>query len=171
MRRIGNPGTRPARTPPEIGDWEATVAGREVIRAPQEGASLRVVGDQVRVLASGQDTAGAYEVFDVVGPPDNGPPIHQHPWNEAYFVLEGELAVRLGEAEFKAVPGTFFNVPAGAWHGYRITSPRARVLIVSERASVSAFFTDVDREIGTPPDFQRLLEIAARHQVTPALPA
>jgi quercetin dioxygenase-like cupin family protein len=146
------------------------MAGQELVLGPREGALLRVLTDDVRVLATSRDTAGAFEVFDLDVPADSGPPVHQHPWNESYLVLEGELAVKLGDRDFVAGPGSFFNVPGGVWHGYRVATPRARVLIVSERGQVSEFFTEIAHEIGDPPDFGRVLEIAARHDVTAAPP-
>jgi quercetin dioxygenase-like cupin family protein len=145
-------------------------AGRERVLGPSEGRHLSVLGDDVRILATARDTAGAYEVFELDAPAESGPPVHQHPWNEAYLVMAGELAVKVGDREFNAGPGSFFNVPGGVWHGYRVLTPQARILIVSERGSVSEFFTEIAHEISMPPDFGRVLEIAARHEVTAAPP-
>ena len=49
-----------------------------------------MLGTAVRVLASRQDT-GSYEVTLQEGPEGTGPPPHEHPWDEAFFVLDGEL--------------------------------------------------------------------------------
>ena len=47
--------------------------------------ALNVVGEQISVLASGDQT-GSYEVFHQGGPEGSGPPPHHHPWDEAFYV-------------------------------------------------------------------------------------
>ena len=56
--------------------------------APQ---ALNVVGERITVLASGEQT-GSYEVFHQAGPEGSGPPPHNHPWDEAFYVTRGEIA-------------------------------------------------------------------------------
>jgi hypothetical protein len=47
-------------------------------RKAVEGNSYWVVGDGYTVLASGEDTAGAYALIHVEVPPGGGPPPHVH---------------------------------------------------------------------------------------------
>ena len=63
-------------------------------RHPRPGpAPLKIVGEEVIVLASGAQT-GSYEIFRQAGPEGSGPPPHRHAWDEAFYVLDGEVDVR-----------------------------------------------------------------------------
>ena len=52
---------------------------------------LNVVGEHITVLASGDQT-GSYEVFHQEGAEGSGPPPHSHPWDEAFYIVRGEVA-------------------------------------------------------------------------------
>ena len=56
---------------------------KQIEMTAAEGKTLRVIADNVRVLAAGEDTGGAYELFEFHSPRDSGPPLHSHPWSEA----------------------------------------------------------------------------------------
>jgi quercetin dioxygenase-like cupin family protein len=52
---------------------------------------LNVVGEQITVLVDGA-TTGSYEIFRQAGPEGSGPPAHSHPWDEAFYVIAGQIA-------------------------------------------------------------------------------
>lgn len=64
-----------------------------------------MVGEEVTILASGAQT-GSYEIFLQDGPEGSSPPPHNHPWDEAFFVMTGKV-------EFGARRGLTVAVPAG----------------------------------------------------------
>ena len=76
---------------------------------------LEVVGEVIHVLADASQT-GSFEIFDQRGPEGAGPPPHPHPWDEAYFMLEGEMDVLLGDRTVVLKVGDFAHVPAGTVH-------------------------------------------------------
>jgi quercetin dioxygenase-like cupin family protein len=125
--------------------------------------TLNVVGEQLRVLASGDQT-GSYEVFHQAGAAGSGPPPHSHPWDEAFYVLRGEITFGVGDREAVGQPGTFVHVPRGATHWFRFGAAGGEMVSLTSRAGAAAMFTEFDREI-TPdkPDLARLIEIAGRH--------
>jgi|SRR6185436_4002092 len=126
-----------------------------------EGTVYRVVGDHVRVLASGD----AYEVFEVHGPENSGPPMHMHPWTEAYFVIAGEVDVIVGDRTMRAMPGSFVSIPAGTVHSYRILSSGAKFLVVTSPGA-GAFFEEMERETqGSCEDMAAVVRVASRHSV------
>jgi hypothetical protein len=55
-----------------------------------------------------------------------------------------------------------FQIPAGTFHAYRITSDLARVIIVTSPGGAADFFRDADSET----DMQRVVGIALRHGFT-----
>ncbi len=61
-----------------------------VVSADQAPAPLKMVGEEVIVLASGAQT-GSYEIFRQAGPEGSGPPPHSHAWDEAFYVIDGEV--------------------------------------------------------------------------------
>lgn len=87
--------------------------------------------EDVIVRATGEETGGHYDLLELTIPP--GPavtPLHIHRKNdEAMYVLEGELTVRLGEERHVLPAGAFANAPRGMPHTYANSGDRpARVL-------------------------------------------
>ena len=143
---------------------------QSIIAQPMEGTRLRVVGDVVRVLASAVQTGGAYEIFELEGPEGSGPPPHAHPWTEAYVVIEGEADVFVDGARQPATPGSFFHIPAGTTHGYRIRSKSAKFVVITSPGGASNFFTELDAETaGSCEDMGKVMAVAMKHGFT--LPA
>ena len=125
---------------------------------------LHVVGETISVLADGKAT-GSYEVFLQTGPEGAGPPPHFHPWDEAYYVLEGQIDVLLGERITTLSAGEFVHIPRGTVHNFRMKSREAKFLSVSSHLGASRFFADLDREVGDRLDVPKMFEVAARHEV------
>src|SRR5690606_39297144 len=69
-----------------------------IIRKPNAGRRIGIVGDVYRFLATGEDTDGKYATFEAIVPPGSGPPPHVHSREEeSFLVLEGEMTFQLGE--------------------------------------------------------------------------
>jgi quercetin dioxygenase-like cupin family protein len=127
-------------------------------------APLRVVGETIVVLANAKET-GSYELFLQSGPEGVGPPPHTHAWDEGYYVLEGQIDVLLGDRTVTLSAGEFVHIPQGTVHNFRMKSARATFLSVNSRTGASSFFADLDHEVGGALDVQRMLAVAARHDV------
>jgi quercetin dioxygenase-like cupin family protein len=58
--------------------------------------------------------------------------LHRHnSYEEAFYVLEGEITYRLGEREVTASAGTCVFIPAGVVHGFKNSGPGpARHLVI-----------------------------------------
>lgn len=140
-----------------------------VVRTAQELRPLNVIGDAITTLISSQDGTG-YELFDLSGPADSGPPPHAHPWAEAYYVLDGQVAVNIDDQQLLVGPGAVVNIPAGHLHAYKIVSPQARFIVITTPQGASGFFADVDANVGAMPDsLPTLIEVARRNQLTSPL--
>src|SRR5438045_3726609 len=134
---------------------------RQLFIGSAEGQRLRVIGDSVRILAAGDATGGAFEVFEMNCPRDSGPPPHAHPWSESYSVIDGALEVTIGGKTITATAGCFFHIPAGTVHSHRITSAAAKFVIVTSPAGAADFFIDLDRETrGAPEDVEKMVDVA-----------
>ena len=134
---------------------------------PSQGYA--VVGERIHVLARGADT-GAGEAFIQEGPPGMGPPPHSHPWDEAYLMLEGEMDVLLGDKKVHLTPGMFTYIPAGTVHNFCYTTP-GKFFSYTSAAGAAKFFLELDRDAPEfPPNLPKVIEIALRNQVRPAMP-
>src|SRR5262249_54984668 len=91
---------------------------KPLVVGPYEPAPLKVVGEEITILAPGAVT-GSYEIFHQAGPDGSGPPPHSHQWDEAFYVINGEVIFGVGhEPELAAGAGTFVHVPAGTTHWF-----------------------------------------------------
>ena len=142
-----------------------------LVVAPQDRArSLKVVGEQITVLASAAQT-GSYEIFLQTGPEGSGPPPHNHPWDEAFYVIRGDVAFGVGELESVAAPGTLVQLPAGTTHWFRFGPGGGEMLSMTPREGAADFFRDVDRNVSPQaPDLPKLVGIAESHGLNIALP-
>jgi quercetin dioxygenase-like cupin family protein len=126
---------------------------------------LNVVGEQITVLASGDQTGG-YEVFFQAGPEGSGPPPHSHDWDECFYVVGGEVAFGVGERELTGTPGTFVHLPAGTVHWFRFGKGGGQMVSMTSREGASHLFADLDREIAPEaPDLGKLVEIGGLYGV------
>jgi quercetin dioxygenase-like cupin family protein len=142
-----------------------------IITEKSASRALNVVGEQISVLASGDQT-GSYEVFHQSGSEGRGPPPHSHPWDEAFYVMRGEIAFGVGDREALARPGTFVHVPAGTMHWFRFGAGGGEMVSLTSREGAAKMFTEFNSEIAPDtPDLAKLVEIAGRHGAKIGTPA
>ena len=88
--------------------------GRPYVRSAEPDNSFWYLGQLMSALAEGENTGGRLTVYEILFPADSGPPLHVHEReDEAFYVLEGGLSVRMGDEEFEASPGSFVFQPRG----------------------------------------------------------
>lgn len=132
--------------------------------------SLSVVGEQVTVLASGEQT-GSFEIFFQSGPEGCGPPPHSHPWDEAFYVLRGEIHFEIAGTSQTAGPGTTVFVPDGTLHCFQLGAGGAEALSITSRPGAAAMFTEFDAKISPDaPDLGNLVAIALAHGLDVSAP-
>jgi len=140
------------------------MAARPFIVAPgDQPEALDIVGEHVTVLASGEATGG-YEIFLQRGPEGSGPPPHSHPWDESFYVVEGEVDFGIGDDSRTAGAGTLVHLPAGTVHWFRFGRGGAEMISMTSRLGASEMFTDMARELAPlDPDLGKLAEVGGRH--------
>jgi len=146
---------------------------KPMVMTPQDRTRpLNVIGEQVTVLVDGA-TSGNFEIFHQDGPEGTGPPPHNHPWHEAFFVLAGDLTFGIEDSgEQKAPPGTFVFIPAGTTHWFRFGAGGGQMLNMTPTPGIGAAFAEVDRRISpAEPNIDLVLEIGSKHGLTWMLPA
>jgi hypothetical protein len=119
------------------------------------------------VKATGPETAGAFTLLEADEPPGFGPPMHiHHDCAEAFYVLDGEYIIFLGDREHTCPAGSFIYIPAGTAHGFRVGHVASRKLNVYLPAAMVGYFDDLSEAVRmgeADPDV--LGEIAARYSV------
>ena len=100
-----------------------------VIRTNQDAPAYWFVDILWIVLASAEDTDGRYTVMEQLMPQGAGPGPHVHPHNDEWFyVMDGTIDMRVGEAQIDARPGQSIFIPRQTVHAFKVTSPTCRVL-------------------------------------------
>jgi quercetin dioxygenase-like cupin family protein len=132
-----------------------------------EGLTLNVLGMPLRFLCDAKDTQGAWSLMEEEIPIGRGPPPHRHDRDEAYYVIEGELAFEIDGKSVRVGSGDFTYLPRNTVHAFKGASPSpARVLIFAAPAHSSAFFLDVNREVrAIPDDLSKVPAIGQRHGI------
>jgi mannose-6-phosphate isomerase-like protein (cupin superfamily) len=124
-----------------------------------------------RVLAGGDRTGGNVVFGEALLPPHTGgPSLHVHTReDEAAYVIEGVLTVRIGERTFEVGPGSLAWLPRNEPHTFaNLGDVVVRVLGVTTPAGLEGMFAEQAEYFSTltgPPDEQRIAEIGARYGV------
>jgi quercetin dioxygenase-like cupin family protein len=143
------------------------VSKARVVVKRGEGESLNVLGTGLRFLCGADKTDRAWSLMEVEVPQGAGAPPHRHPWDEAYYILDGSITFIVDGNQQTLSAGDFVYLPAGTQHGFQGASSRsARTLIFDAPAHAESFFRDLDREVkDLPRDLPKLSQIAERHQI------
>ncbi len=148
---------------------------------PGQGRAFWVVGDRYTILLSGEDTGGACALIHAEVQPGGGPPPHRHRReDEAFYVLEGEIAFHADGRDIPAKPGSWVTLARGSLHSFRnTTTVTARALILVTPAGLERYFAEVGVPATdhspppsvTPADIERLQAVAPRYGMEIAPPA
>ena len=141
--------------------------------AEGEGKRLWVADQLMTFKVSSEDTGGMYALTDSVVPPQGEAPLHvHHREDEAFWVLEGELEVMVGETTFRAGAGSFVHLPKDIQHTYEnVGTGPARFLTLMVPGGVEKFFEEVGKpgsDVSSPPpfeeeDIEKLLAVAPKY--------
>src|SRR5260370_30980701 len=108
--------------------------------SPSDGTVLtNPIGGRMVLKVSDQTTGGAYSLYENTLPAGSpGPRSHiHHRHEEAFYVLEGELTLRVGPRTMAAPAGSWVVVPRGVVHQPSNPSPQpTRVLLLFSPAGM-----------------------------------
>lgn len=113
-----------------------------------EGERIWITADTVRIVATVAESGGSFTTLEVVSPPGSGPPPHIHETeDEAFYVLDGEFELVIGERVVRGGAGTYAIAPRGIVHRFQSTGDRdGRLLVTFTPGGIEGFF----RHAGTP---------------------
>jgi quercetin dioxygenase-like cupin family protein len=111
------------------------------------------------VLLRSEESAGVVALVALSsGPGFAGPPLHRHDFDEAFYVLEGELTFQLEEEVFTRGAGELAFAPRNVPHTYANHSDApARALLVITPAGFERYFARMaaERDGVDPPEWAR----------------
>ena len=149
--------------------------------ASGESEQLWFLGTLATIKLPGEASDGRFALIEFLFPRDASPPLHTHPQDESYVVLDGKLTVQADGRRFELVSGDAAVVPMGVAHTFRVDSETARVLVLStpaglERlvraASVPATGSTLppsDAARPAPEDLERIFREHGQVNIGPAL--
>ncbi len=92
-------------------------------------------------------TQGKLSIVDHRVPAGYAPHPHQHLDDEAFFIIDGQFAVRCGDQSWQAGPGSLVYLPAGIPHGFVVSDDGpGRTLLITAPGG----FDEVISGLGTP---------------------
>jgi quercetin dioxygenase-like cupin family protein len=103
---------------------------------------LWFLGTLAIVRVPGKAVDGRFALIEFLLPGNASPPLHTHPQDESYIVLDGRLTVQAGANRFELDEGGIAVVPTGVAHTFRVDSDTARVLVLSTPAGIERFVRD-----------------------------
>ena len=141
--------------------------------ASGEGERLWFLGTLATIRLPAEASGGRLALIEHLLPHLASPPLHTHPEDETYFVLEGRLTLLAGDERFELGPGDAGTAPAGVPHTFRVDSEVARVLLLSTPAGLERMMRDASVPAAAPtlppadaprPSPDELAAIFERHQ-------
>src|SRR5688500_6488295 len=135
-----------------------------LVLRPGEGRSINMGNFRMSVMASSEETDGAFTLLEADEPPGFGPPMHiHHDAAEAFYVVAGEYLIFVDDQEFACPAGSFIYIPAGVPHGFRVGLEHSRKLNFYTPAAMVGYFDELAALTDTDMDPDSLAEMARRY--------
>lgn len=134
-------------------------------------APFRFLGIPTVMQSTGETTSGGFGLMEhTMMPPGFGSPYHtHHREDEAFYVLEGEVAFVLDGKWKVAGAGEYVFGPRRIPHGFKVAgSAPARMLLLCSPAGFEHFVLEQATEMTapvTPPDMAKMMELAAKYGI------
>lgn len=137
-----------------------------VVKPADRKTALDVLGTQVTVLVSGDDSQDQRITLQT-GSEGTGPPPHSHDWDESFYVSSGQIQFTCAGETTMCVAGTFVHVPANAVHCFSYGPGGGEMIeITGRRSNAIEMFTALAREISPgPPDVAKAIQVLGEHGV------
>lgn len=123
------------------------MSGGGFVLRPGQGDAVWSLGGRFTTKLSGDDAEGQLALIEAVVGRGGEPPLHvHHREHEAWYVLEGQLTLHVGDAVLVADAGSFAFAPMGVPHAFTVDVEPTRVLLLAAPAGFERFA----RELGVP---------------------
>lgn len=119
-----------------------------------EGASVWFIDSPAEIKVTVEQTGGAYSLSEHTVPAGAGIPLHIHEnEDEAFYVLEGYVAIQYANQHYVLGPGGYAFLPRGVAHRFANAGDGpARMLVIASPGTFDRFISECDqaaRQAGT----------------------
>lgn len=112
-----------------------------VIRHAGEGDKRWFFGGGVfTIKASAADTAGGFLLWEDTMERGKVTPLHTHPTDEAFYVLDGEILLHVDGEDTKIGDGGFALAPRSVPHAFMVLSESCRLLCLHTPGNSEGFY-------------------------------
>jgi quercetin dioxygenase-like cupin family protein len=123
----------------------------DFMHSAAEGGYRQYHGGFFKVLLSAEQTGKAMALMDTTLPKGAEPPPHLHTReDEMFYLMEGNVKFRIGDAVIDGVPGAAVFAPRQVPHQITITTPTARFLTLITPGDFLAYFVETSVETDAP---------------------
>jgi quercetin dioxygenase-like cupin family protein len=126
-----------------------------------------VLGFPTILRATGSTTNGAFGLIEQLMPAGFASPYHTHHLeDEAFYVLDGEMAFVCDDEWTKAGRGTFVFGPRNIPHGFKVLGDEpARMLLLCAPGGFTQFVVDMCEPAPAAPDMTKLMALASKFEI------
>ncbi len=133
-----------------------------------EGEALWWFGALAEIKATAADTGGLMTIVEITEPPGSQAPLHvHHREDEAFWILEGDVTIEVGDTTIECHAGDYAFGPRGIPHRFTVGNAGCRMLFILTPGGLEGLV----RETGEPapsrtlpppyePDMERVMAIA-----------
>jgi quercetin dioxygenase-like cupin family protein len=123
------------------------------------------------IKATAADTGGLMTIVEITEPPGSQAPLHvHHREDEAFWILDGDVTIEVGDTTIECHAGDYAFGPRGIPHRYSVGDAGCRMLFILTPGG----FEEVIREMGRPaqsrtlpepsePDYAHVAAVAEAH--------
>lgn len=138
-----------------------------------EGEARWWLGQLAEIKATAADTGGAVTILEVTCGPGYEAPLHvHHREDEAFWILEGDVTLYVGEQTIQASAGDYAFGPRDIPHRYTVGNLGCRMLFICTPGGFESLVREMSEPAshrtappppGQPPDLEWVRAIARKH--------
>jgi quercetin dioxygenase-like cupin family protein len=137
-----------------------------------EGEARWWFGQLAEIKATAADTGGQLTIVQVTSPPGLEAPLHvHHREDEAFWILEGQVTLQVGEDTIDASAGDYAFGPRDIPHRYTVGDAGCRMLFICTPGGFEGLVKDMSEPAasrtlpppGEPPDMEWVQAIARKY--------
>lgn len=138
-----------------------------------EGEARWWFGALAVIKATAADTGGVMSIVEVTEPPGAEAPLHvHHREDEAFWILEGDVTLYVGDTTIEAQAGDYAFGPRDVPHRYTVGAAGCRMLFICTPGGFDELVVAMSEPAGSrtlppppegEPDMERMMAVAAAH--------
>jgi quercetin dioxygenase-like cupin family protein len=152
---------------------QTTDAPHAAIVHSGEGEARWWFGQLAEIKATAADTAGQFTIVQVTCAPEFEAPLHvHHREDEAFWILDGEVTLYVGEQTIEAGAGDYALGPRDIPHRYTVGDAGCRMLFICTPGGFEGLVMDMSEPAGSrtipppaqqPPDMDWVQTVANKY--------